>query len=226
MTKCPRDYETAINKQNSAKIKKLLFLPSSQWDNSRRWGAWYIPTSCTEDHELIPQPWAHLQVQCQKLKTTLFNPPDENLLLKYLFNHQREKPDDEPEDNVQLMQSMGSQWSWISLEQATHCNFKLPFKHWATPQSASCKGIHWPLLTWFMSVTLFFLETANEKPSFALQQFWFPASKHCPTWQLRNAQSVQLHTGLHANTKALHSSTDQVQTDSPWLFSSHLGTLR
>lgn len=133
MTKCPRDYETAINKHNSAKIKKLLFLPSSQWDSSRRWGAWYIPTSCTEDHELIPQPRAHLQVQCQKLKTTLFNPPNENLLLKYLFNHQREKPDDEPEDNVQLMQSMGSQWSWISLEQATHCNFKLPFKHSEQP---------------------------------------------------------------------------------------------
>lgn len=97
----------------------------------------------------------------------------------------------------------------------------------ASPQSASCKGIHWPLVTRFMSVTLFFLETADEKRSFALQQFGFPASKHCPTWQVRNAQSVQLHTSLCANTETqpfIHQQTTCKQI-LPWLFSSHPGML-
>lgn len=56
-------------------------------------------------------------------------PPRWESASKQLSNHQREKPDDEPEDNIQLMQSTGSQRSWISLEQATHWNFKLPFQH-------------------------------------------------------------------------------------------------
>lgn len=79
MTKCPRDYETAINKHIQLKLKTPTFtkFPVGQWQKMRS----TTQTSCTEGHELVPWPYPlRLQVQCQELKTTLFNLPDENLL--------------------------------------------------------------------------------------------------------------------------------------------------